>query len=745
MYLFSRHYNCRFGNNLKQFLGIFSLLCTLIAFSYTIKASDIKLKADSLLIALEKSKGTKRCDILNSLSSLYSLQDPNKAESYALEALKQAEGLKDSLQILRSKISLALSLRYQRKFQEVLDILNPTLTYINKVEDKNLIAEIFNNIGVAHFQLGHSNQSIGKFFESLKIKQELSDQKGMSAVLNNIGNYFYQTKNFPKALEFYTKSMYLDSMINDTRGLAFSFYNIGKVYQSMGKFNDAKVFFIYASKVSSGLNNPVGKAYINFNLAEVYEKLNRSDSAIIYLDIADSLNRNLGLKDVTSSTLYLRGMIYDKKKQYDKAIPLLNKANNLFNSQKDSIKLIQGLVYLGGIFEKTGNNNAAKEQYEKALNISSKYKLYWLKADALIGLASIYKHIGDTKKSTEYLWDYVQIKDSISKHLRDEVYAEIEVQRGTTELEKKIEGLQKDTKIQNLTLEKEETRRKNLIVLIAILLPLLSWLGYLYYERRKAARFLAEKNEHINQQNEELNAINDQLNLSRQNLIKLNQTKDKFFSIVAHDLKSPLVSLRSYLYAIRTTPTESQESFKSQVHDIEKSLNTILDLLNNLLFWALSQEDKIDFSPETFNLFEIIEPEIELARYLGKEKGIKIEHNLTCCEEVVTDKNMLLFILRNLTSNALRYTPEKGTIKILYEKIDKIHLLKVVDNGTGIEPVQQESLFDLEKKITRKSKGTGLGLMLCKEFTESMGGDIKVESEVGKGSTFIVSFPDFSS
>lgn len=745
MYLITNHYRNRYDYYPKQFLGVFALLCILLTYSNTIKASDIKSKTDSLLIVLQKSKGVERCDILNSLSSLSSLQDPNKAETYALEALKQAESLNDSLQIIKSKISLALALRYQRKFQEVLDILNPTLSYINKVEDKNLIAEIFNNIGVAHFQLGHNNQSIGKFFESLKIKQELEDQKGMSAVLNNIGNYFFQTKNYPKALEFYKKSMYLDSMVNNTRGLAFSLCNIGRVFQSMGKYNDAKVFFIYASKVSTRLVNPVGKTYINFYLAEVFDKLNYSDSALYYIDKTDSLNNNLGLKDISSSTLYLRGLIYDKEKQYDKAIPFLTKAINLFSTQKDSIKLIQGFIQLGGIFEKTGNISAAKEQYNNALYISSKYKLFGLKADALIGLASIYKQTGDTKKSTKYLWDYVQIKDSISKQLRDETYAEIEVQHGTTELEKKIEGLQKDTKIQNLTLEKEETRRKNLIVLIAILLPLLSWLGYLYYERRKAARFLAEKNEHINQQNEELNSINDQLNISRQKLIRLNQTKDKFFSIVAHDLKSPLVSLRSYLYAIRTTTTENQESFKNQVHDIEKSLNTILDLLNNLLFWALSQEDKIDFSPETFNLFEIIEPEIELARYLGKEKGIKIEHNLTCCEEVVTDKNMLLFILRNLTSNALKYTPEKGTIKILYEKIENFHLLKVTDNGTGIEPVQQESLFDLEKKIKRKSKGTGLGLMLCKEFTESMGGDIKVESEMGKGATFIVSFPDFSS
>lgn len=744
MLILSTYYS--FIKFLKRYLSFERILILLLFlfFFITSNASNVKSRIDSLKTALKSSTGVIKCETLLKLSSILSLQDPIQAEFYSKEALKQSIDLKDSLLIVKSKINLALSLRYQRKFQEVLDILNPTLAYINRIQDKTIIAEILNNIGVAHFQLGHNNQSLSRFFQSLKIQEELSDQKGMSVVLNNLGNYYFKNKNYEKALEFYAKCMTLDSTIGDKSGLAFSFYNIGKVYQAKEDYFKAKKFLSYSSNISTGLNNPAGKVYIYYSLAEILANLNKGDSALFFLSKSDSVNTVLGLKEVTPNILFLKGTIYQKQNQFDLALPNLIKANDFYYELGDSIKFIEGLINVGNLYDKISNYSSAKIEYQKALKFSSRFKLNWLKADALIGLASIYKHDGDINKTEEALWKYVQLKDSLISHARDKINAEIEIQKGTNELEKKIDGLQKDTKIQNLTLEKERTRRQNLIILISVLLPLLSWLGYLYYERRKAARFLAEKNDQINQQNEELNAINDQLNLSRQKLIRLNQTKDKFFSIVAHDLKSPLVSLRSYLYAIRNTPPDNQLVFNNQVHDIEKSLNTILELLNNLLFWALSQEDKIDFSPIEFNLHETIMPEIELANYLAKGKNITLEYSIPLYGNAKTDRNMLLFIIRNLVSNALKHTPENGKIKVEYANESQTHTIYVIDNGSGIEPLLKESLFDLEKKIVQQKKGTGLGLMLCREFIETMGGTINVQSEVGKGSTFIVSFPDSS-
>jgi len=227
----------------------------------------------------------------------------------------------------------------------------------------------------------------------------------------------------------------------------------------------------------------------------------------------------------------------------------------------------------------------------------------------------------------------------------------------------------------------------------------------------------------------------------------LNDTKDKFFSIMAHDLKNPFGSLlgaSEYLYK------------EIDKHDIEKSrkLSKILynssknayDILANLLEWSRSQSGIMDFNPRRINLHEIADKNVLLAAAQAAEKDIEIEVKLEQNFECEADPNMLNTILRNLLTNAIKFTPAGGKVILDASRGNKESVIAVKDTGTGIPEEDIDKLFRIDVKFvntgTNNEKGTGLGLILCREFIEYHGGKIWVESRLDEGSTFYFSLPD---
>lgn len=230
------------------------------------------------------------------------------------------------------------------------------------------------------------------------------------------------------------------------------------------------------------------------------------------------------------------------------------------------------------------------------------------------------------------------------------------------------------------------------------------------------------------------------------NLKELNATKDKFFSIIAHDLRSPLNQLLG-LSEILQKEIESERG-----DDVIKLANLINEsaksgrlLLENLLEWSRSQTGSINFNPEILNLAKISEEVVELNENNARQKDIIISSKIDKNEIAFADGNMLKTILRNLLSNSIKFTNNGGKIDLEVESSNGMAILSVIDNGIGIEDHDIEKLFRIDvnpKSIGRsKEKGTGLGLILCKEFVEMNEGKIWVESVSGEGSVFKFSLP----
>jgi two-component system sensor histidine kinase/response regulator len=229
-------------------------------------------------------------------------------------------------------------------------------------------------------------------------------------------------------------------------------------------------------------------------------------------------------------------------------------------------------------------------------------------------------------------------------------------------------------------------------------------------------------------------------------LLRLNAAKDKFFSIIAHDLKNPFSAI------IGSSDLLLQKASENNIQEIDRFARIInqsskkaLDLLLNLMDWSQIQTGRIKFEPENFDIHNLVEEATGLLGCNAEEKFISIRNNLTEKTMVHADKTMISIVLRNLISNALKYTNLKGLIEISSELQKDSIVISVKDNGVGIAEDVLDKLFQIDGVIstpgTQKEKGTGLGLILCREYLEQNKGKIWVQSEVNEGSTFYFSLP----
>jgi signal transduction histidine kinase len=234
--------------------------------------------------------------------------------------------------------------------------------------------------------------------------------------------------------------------------------------------------------------------------------------------------------------------------------------------------------------------------------------------------------------------------------------------------------------------------------------------------------------------------------LKNQELQKLNADKDRFISILGHDLRSPFNALLGLSELLKENIQEYHiDEIKDIVGDINKTAQNTFNLLEDILVWARAQQGKIPFKPQNLNFTDISKNVLEILKPSAYAKNIAINYSATYHLNVFTDAEMLKTVLRNLVSNAIKFTNNGGAININAEQNSENVTISVLDNGIGIAPDSLAKLFDVGQVMTTtgtaEETGTGLGLLLCKEFVEKHGGKIWVESEVGKGSEFKFTLP----
>ena len=265
-------------------------------------------------------------------------------------------------------------------------------------------------------------------------------------------------------------------------------------------------------------------------------------------------------------------------------------------------------------------------------------------------------------------------------------------------------------------------------------------------EMQKLISDLMKSKGTIEAQLQELNSLNIQLQQSEEELKKTNASKDKFFSIIAHDLRSPFSGL---LGLTKMISDDILQLTKDEILEMSLAMNQsavfIYDLLENLLHWSRVQGGIIEYNEENINMKDLVNDNITLLANTAEQKNIDLSSNIDDSLFVLFDKNILNTIIRNLVANAVKFTYPGGTVRLYAETIGEKMRFTVEDNGVGIDKSKLNLIFRIDKQMTSlgtsKEKGTGLGLVLCKDLLEKLGGEIWVQSEPGVGSKFYFTIP----
>src|SRR5690606_39169513 len=224
---------------------------------------------------------------------------------------------------------------------------------------------------------------------------------------------------------------------------------------------------------------------------------------------------------------------------------------------------------------------------------------------------------------------------------------------------------------------------------------------------------------------------------SREELANLNQKKDLIFSILSHDLRSPLTTLKGFLSILIDDHELTQDDIKKHASNIRNSVTSSLDLIDNTLFWSLSQTGNIAYTPTTFSLNEMLQKISGLYQLMVEKKRIRFSIELNENIRLYADENMAYVSLRNIVSNALKFTPQGNAVKVKAFTQNGIGVIVVEDEGIGMSEAYLEKLFTEEQlpftKGTNDEKGTGIGLMLCRKFIQLNKGRLHVKSSAGKG------------
>ncbi len=263
----------------------------------------------------------------------------------------------------------------------------------------------------------------------------------------------------------------------------------------------------------------------------------------------------------------------------------------------------------------------------------------------------------------------------------------------------------------------------------------------LYDQNGKVSGYLGT-NININQ----IKKAEQLLQFNKQKLEELNATKDKLFSIIAHDLKSPFSTVIGFSeLLIKHTQNKQYDKVERFSQIILQESKNSMELLSNLLEWSRSQTDTLHFEPSEFNICDLIQEVIDLFQVTATQKQITITVSKKDQIKYFADKNMIYTVLRNLISNAIKFTNSGGEILIKTIQDKDANIICVSDSGVGISQENIKKLFKLKEthstKGTNDEKGSGLGLILCKDFIEKHEGKIWVESKEGKGSSFYFSIP----
>lgn len=498
-------------------------------------------------------------------------------------------------------------------------------------------------------------------------------------------------------------------------------------YLVSGNRKQASDVFETALKYSRQLGNTKGVLTLLNQLGMLaYDQDKNSEAASYFsqgIDIAKSSSRK---GDLASMMVSLASVQIDLNK-YPEALTSISEATNIATTLNDLRLLRTCYSTFSKVYDKLGNRSKSAEYFELYSTITKK-----IQKDEVGKKEQEATH--KVEVANQQVIQVVAQKKLTEKELAENQKSLEKAQEVSHEMQMQIELLNKDKLLKESIISRQMLMRRIYLIIIFSSLLIAALIYYFYRAKKKANRLLHQRNEEILRQKEEIEQ-------QAHELTTINDQKTKLFSIIAHDLRSPLSSLIT-LMNVANAGIISDQDFKRAINDLSVNVNHTASLLENLLNWARCQMQRVQVNKVQLDISEIATDKVALVLEPAKAKGITVSNAVIEGTTAFADKDMISLVLRNLISNAVKFCRPGDRITVSASSFNGDVIVEVKDTGIGIQPEDIDKIFGNQIFTTRGTSnemGTGLGLVLSKEFIELNGGKIWVESALNKGTTFFFS------
>ena len=683
---------------MKQFILYAICLSTALIF-----AQNAKIDRLTVRLAYQNKDSTKIETSLLLINELYALKDYDKALLFIDQTAELSNSLNYDKGSAQSNYYKGLIFSNKNDGKNAVVYFEKALNSFKILNDTIGIAKVNGKLGIIQIERGNFKKGLQNSLSAISIFEEEDLKDDLSNAYNSLAKVYFKSKKFDKALQYNKKSLRIREELDDLEGMKYTLKNLGELYALK---NNYRLSIDNYERMLTLLNNKKDKDL----RGEVMTSLGKS---------------YLAINDLKKAAEYLRaGLAFNRIQGNDLGVLISLNAFADLNIKNNRLRL-------------------AKTQLDEANKLGKKLNneeelLYNYKLNT--ELSSVRNFHQDA-----FYWQkqYFYLKEKLNKEKLEALTLQIKSNQASNISTNLVSLKEKNKNIPEKKGSKlSSSQKQNTLLIYGLIASLVFVTALLIFSYLKSSKNttttkeLSKKNESLVQKNKSLVQKNIQLE-------EVNQVKDKLFSIVSHDLKDSVSSIKAFLDLLKDDGI-TKEEFNNLIPELSENANNASSLLFNLLNWSKSQMQNLQSKPELFNIQEVFQIKISLIEKKVNDKGI-IVIDESRREFVYADKSMMEIVIQNLITNAVKFTGKGDVITVSNQDYNGKILICIEDTGIGISEENQKKLFNAKKNFTtngtENEKGTGLGLTISKDLVELNNGRIWLESTPNIGSKFFIELP----
>ncbi|MDT0559315.1 tetratricopeptide repeat-containing sensor histidine kinase [Ichthyenterobacterium sp. W332] len=675
---------------MKRLLFITMLFSSLFTYSQSEEIEDLMIE-----LAYQNSDSAKIDTSIKLIDALFKIEDYSRALKHIDQTQKLAKSLNYVKGTAEANYYKALIYSQNDDYLNAIDSYGKSKQYFQQLKDTLGIAKVNNSIGIIEIKRGNYLVGLKSSLSAIEIFESKNLQDELSKAYNNLGEAYFNTNQVDKALEFNLKALGVRQQLRDSSGIKWSTTNIAKLYSMRKEHRKAIEYYENVLKILDPKADQQLKGKILPLIGDEYLQFREYDKAGKYL---------------------FEGLRYNRRENNkDGILRSLNSIGNL-NLQRRNLRTAENQL---------NEAYAIAQELDNKSELLKNYKLHI----ALDSTRGYYQNA--------FFWQnkYFDLKQDLDKLNQPKIALDIDPDTDLIETEPIIPSENTLSNADSKLLKKLKWITYGLGAALAFVL-LFTLINY--FNSKKRNEYILD----LERTQTKLLGQNENYHDQIENLEEINKVKDRLFSIVSHDLKDSISSIKAFIDLLKEDSISKKE-FKQLIPELSENADNASLLLFNLLNWSKSQMQNLEPKPELFNIQDVFETKMALVEQkVEKKKIVLIDESQR--DFAYADRSMIEIVVQNLITNAVKFSRDGDVITVSnYDANGKL-IFSVEDTGVGISKENIDKLFKNDAFTTigtKNEKGTGLGLTICKELVELNQGRIWVESTPNVGSKFFVELP----